>query len=92
MPLTTVQDLLDYLETFPRNAVVFTNQFGGDFSEEHPINLPPHRSPTYYPDALVYKDEKNKYCYLDKQTDDDEVAGVQRPVLRLMACDLPESN
>lgn len=89
--MTTVAQLIDYLKQFDPVAIVCTNQYGGDWSEEHPIDL---KDSTYYPDGYFLMGDKSylqntkafeEYC---SDVDDKPVESsdyVKVPIVRLVA-------
>lgn len=89
--MTTVSQLIEYLKQFDSNAIVCTNQYGGDWSEEHPIDL---KDSSYYPDGYYLPVDRsyltstkalNEYC---ADVENKPVEGkdyVKRPIVRLVA-------
>lgn len=71
--LTTVKDLIERLSRLPENALVFTNQYGGDFSEIHTVDLgslqvTANQTITADSDGLVYFTETDDVMELEDQT------------------------
>lgn len=86
--MTTVQELIDFLNRCPKDAIVFTNQFGGDWAVECPVDL---TASAVYPDAWVDSD-KSEYYTDTKQFESDIERGYtisegwsQQTVVRLTA-------
>ncbi len=77
--MTTVADLIAFLQRFPSNALVFTNQYGGDWSEEHPIDL---RISQFHPQAYISRDISGNLQY---SRDDATDSVGQQDVVRLVA-------
>lgn len=86
--MTTVGDLIAFLQRFPSNAIVFTNQYGGDWSEEHPIDL---ELSEFHSQAYIYRDLNGNLAYTPKESinknepDEDQHSIGQQDVVRLVA-------
>ncbi|KKL84783.1 hypothetical protein LCGC14_1961280 [marine sediment metagenome] len=61
--MTSVNELIAQLEEMPKDALVFTNQYGGDFSEEHSkeIVLELYKNAYYHLDSDSYIRGDNYY-------------------------------
>lgn len=85
--MTTIGDLIAYLQQFPQQTLVFTNQYGHDWSTEHPIDL---FKCQYYKSAIIYRNEiDGQLEYVENDVDID-VENIpksigEQPVLRLVA-------
>ena len=77
--MTTVADLIAFLQRFPSNALAFTNQYGGDWSEEHPIDLVKSQ---FHPQAHISRDLDGNLQYC---SDDATDSVGQQDVVRLVA-------
>lgn len=76
--MTTVADLIAFLQRFPANALVFTNQYGGDWSEEHPVDL---EASKFYPQSHISRDLNGNLQY----SEESEGSIGQQDVVRLVA-------
>ena len=77
--MTTVADLIAFLQRFPSNALVFTNQYGGDWSEEHPIDLGASK---FHPQSHMFRDISGNLQYSETEIED---SIGQQDVVRLVA-------
>lgn len=83
--MTSVSDLIAFLQRFPPNALVFTNQFGGDWSEEHPIDL---QASEFHPQAYLHRDLNGNVQYTPEKQADEEIKTDsigRQDVVRLVA-------
>jgi hypothetical protein len=85
--MTTVGQLVKYLQEHCKDDdIVVTNQYGGDWSEEYPINLD---DTEYYEYAYVHMSEDRKeFHYTDwrnMMNDEDTTGYVRKNVVRLIS-------
>lgn len=79
--MTTVADLIEFLQKYPKNALVFSNQYGGDWSEEHPIDF---GLCEFHKKAFIYKDMAGNLQYTKEKDEETEIV-EQRDVVRLVS-------
>jgi len=80
--------LIAFLQRFPSNALVFTNQYGRDWSDEHPIDL---ELSQFHQQAYILRDHNGELVYIPKEDinknnpDEKERAIGRQDVVRLVA-------
>jgi hypothetical protein len=79
---TQVKHLISYLQSLDPETYVFTNRYGGDCPEEHPVNLNTSKLIT---NAVIYENSSG-ICY-SQDVNDDEHAKIlcTGSVLRIVA-------